>query len=91
MVNYFDRKRRSRRLLPMIDGLLDFIRAPGESVLDEVLKAEMSGQLRTVIAGLPPKQRMLVVLRSSQICLMKRSAKILGVCGNGRFKVESRP
>ena len=62
----FDQKRKTRRLIPLIGEFLEAVRAPGASVLDDVMRAEMSCRLRSVVERLPPKQRMLIVLRYTQ-------------------------
>jgi RNA polymerase sigma-70 factor, ECF subfamily len=73
----FDQKRRTRRLLPLISEFLDALRVPGASALDEVMRAEMSSRLRSVVARLPPDQRMLVVLRYTQGLSYEELAEIL--------------
>lgn len=78
----FDQKRRVRRLMPLLDELLAALRAPDESILDEVLRSEMSGHVSTVVASLPPEQRMVVVLRYTQNLSYDEIAGILG-CSNG--------
>src|ERR1700683_2277578 len=54
----FDQKRRTRRLTPLLDGILDAMRTPDVSVLDEVLRSEMSAYVKSVVDGLPDNQRM---------------------------------
>jgi len=61
-----DQKRRGRRLLPLVDELLDLVRASGEGVLHQLLRAELSERVRSVVGGLPPEQRMVIVLRYTQ-------------------------
>jgi RNA polymerase sigma-70 factor (ECF subfamily) len=74
----FDQKRKTRRLMPMVDGFLDLLRAPGGSALDEVLRAEMSAHIRSVVESLPPDQRMVIVLRYTQGLSYEEIAGILG-------------
>jgi RNA polymerase sigma-70 factor (ECF subfamily) len=62
----FDHKRKTRRFLPLLAGVFDLLRAPGASALDQVMRAEMSGRVRTAVDGLPPEQRMVIVLRYTQ-------------------------
>lgn len=62
----FDHKRRTRRFLPLIAGVFDLLRAPGATALEDVMREEMSGCVRTVVDGLPPEQRMVIVLRYTQ-------------------------
>jgi RNA polymerase sigma-70 factor (ECF subfamily) len=74
----FDEKRKTRRLTPLVDGFLDFFAAPGASALDEVLKAEMSAHVRSVVETLPPDQRMVIVLRYTEGLSYEEIAAILG-------------
>lgn len=80
----FDHKRKTRRLVPLegllnvTSGLLDLIRAPARSALDDVLRQEMSEHLRTVVDGLAPEQRMIVVLRYTQGLSYEEIAEVLG-------------
>ncbi|MES1260179.1 MAG: sigma-70 family RNA polymerase sigma factor [Acidobacteriota bacterium] len=74
----FDQKRKTRRLMPMVDGFLDLLHAPGGSALDEVLRAEMSAHIRAVVETLPPDQRMVIVLRYTQGLSYEEIAGILG-------------
>jgi RNA polymerase sigma-70 factor (ECF subfamily) len=78
----FDQKRRTRRLIPLLDGVLDVLRTPNVSVLDEVLRSEMSTHVREVVDGLAPDQRMVVVLRYTQGLSYDEIAAILG-CAPG--------
>ena len=78
----FDQKRRTRRLIPLLDGVLDVLRTPDVSVLDEVLRSEMSTHVREVVDSLAPDQRMVVVLRYTQGLSYDEIAAILG-CATG--------
>jgi RNA polymerase sigma-70 factor (ECF subfamily) len=78
----FDQKRRARRMMPLIDEFLEALRAPGESVLDEVVRAERGSRVRSVVASLPPEQRMVIVLRYTQGLSYEEIAAILG-CSTG--------
>lgn len=78
----FDQKRRARRLMPLLDELLAAVRAPDASILDEVLRSEMSAHVSAVVATLPPEQRMVVVLRYTQNLSYDEIGEILG-CSNG--------
>jgi RNA polymerase sigma-70 factor (ECF subfamily) len=78
----FDHKRKTRRLKPMMDELLDALRAPGQSALDEILRSELSGRVRSAVAGLPPEQRIVIVLRYTQGLSYDEIAEILG-CSTG--------
>ena len=74
----FDQKRKTRRLTPLIDAFLDLVQAPGASVLDEVMRSEMSGHLRTVIADLTPENRILIVLRYTQGLSYDELGEVMG-------------
>jgi RNA polymerase sigma-70 factor (ECF subfamily) len=78
----FDQKRRTRRLMPLMDGLLDALQAPGRSALDEMLRSELSGRVQSAVAGLPPEQRIVIVLRYTQGLSYDEIAEILG-CSTG--------
>ena len=78
----FDQKRRTRRLTPLLDGILDVLRTPNLSVLDEVLRTEMSTYVRSVVDSLPAKQKMVVVLRYTQGLSYEEIAGIVG-CSAG--------
>jgi RNA polymerase sigma-70 factor (ECF subfamily) len=78
----FDQKRKTRRLMPLLDELLAVMRTPDESILDEVLRAEVSAHVSSVVASLPPDQRMVIVLRYTQGLSYDQIAEIMG-CSNG--------
>jgi RNA polymerase sigma-70 factor (ECF subfamily) len=78
----FDQKRKTSRLMPLADELLDVLRAPGASALDEVVREEMSHRVRSVVESLPPEQRMVIVLRYTQGLSYEAIAGILG-CSAG--------
>ena len=77
-----DHRRSSRRLQPLVDGFLDFFRAPKESALDGLLKDEMRQQVQQVVAKLPPDQRMVVILRYTEGLQYEEIAAALG-CSKG--------
>lgn len=74
----FDQKRRVRRLMPLVDGLVDALQAPGESAFDEIVRSELSSQVRSAVGSLPAEQRMVVVLRYTQGLSYDKIADILG-------------
>lgn len=78
----FDLKRRTRRVMPLLDELLAALRSPDESILDELFRSEMSAHVGSVVASLPPDQRMVVVLRYTQNLSYDEIAGILG-CSSG--------
>ncbi|PWU05031.1 MAG: RNA polymerase subunit sigma-24 [Terriglobia bacterium] len=61
-----DKKRRGRRLLPLVDDLLSAIQASGEGVLHKLMRAELSERVRAVVGQLPPDHRIVIVLRYTQ-------------------------
>ena len=78
----FDHKRRPHSLMPLFDGLRSVLRTPSASALDEMLRNETSVQLKSVIASLPPDQRMVIVLRYTQGLSYDEIAEIMG-CSAG--------
>jgi RNA polymerase sigma-70 factor (ECF subfamily) len=77
-----DQKRRTRRLIPLVDGLLDALQSPGASALDEVVRSELTSRLRSAVARLPAEQRIVIVLRYTQGLSYDEIAEILG-CSTG--------
>jgi RNA polymerase sigma-70 factor (ECF subfamily) len=77
-----DQKRRSRRLAPMAEGLLEALRWPGRSAMDEMLRSETSSRVQAAVGGLPPEQKMVVVLRYTQGLSYDEIAEALG-CSAG--------
>ena len=78
----FDQKRKTRRLAPLLDAVMDVMHAPDVSALDEVLRDEMSTHVRAVVDGLAPEQRMVIVLRYTQGLSYDAIAEIVG-CSAG--------
>jgi RNA polymerase sigma-70 factor (ECF subfamily) len=78
----FDHKRKASRMMPLVDGLLSVLRAPSANALDEIMRTETSGQLRSIVAALPPEQRMVIVLRYTQDLSYEEIAEIMG-CSAG--------
>src|SRR5579872_6833533 len=58
-----DHHRRSRRLLPIVNHLIDLIRNTGESILHQLLRTEFEENVQQAIQTLVPEQRIVVVLR----------------------------
>jgi RNA polymerase sigma-70 factor (ECF subfamily) len=58
-----DDQRRGRRMTPFLDGLLDAVCAPVESVLHKLMRAETEQRVQDVVARLGPEHRMVIVLR----------------------------
>jgi len=77
-----DRKRRTRRLIPLVGEMMDVLRASGESVLDRLLRAELSGRVQSAVKSLPPEQRIVIVLRYTQGLSYEEIAEVLA-CSPG--------
>jgi RNA polymerase sigma-70 factor (ECF subfamily) len=77
-----DHQRRGRRLMPFLNGLLDIVSAPAASVLQELLRAEMTKDVQRIVGTLPPEQRIVVVLRYTEGLAYDQIAEILG-CSAG--------
>ena len=77
-----DHRRRGRRLLPFLDSLMDAVRAPGESVLSKLMRAELERDVQRMVGGLPAEQRMVVVLRYTEGLSYDEIAEIMG-CSSG--------
>lgn len=74
-----DRKRKTRRLLPLFDEVLSVLQAPDLSAFDKIARAELSAKLQTILADLPDEQRILLVLRYTQALAYDEIGRILGV------------
>jgi RNA polymerase sigma-70 factor (ECF subfamily) len=77
-----DQKRRTRKLLPLLDDLLGALRFSGESVLHTLLRAELSDRVQAGVASLPPEQRIVIVLRYTEGLSYEEIADALG-CSMG--------
>ena len=75
----FDYRRRVKRLLPAMESLLDLVRSPGRTPLDQALGNERSSLLRDAVAKLDPDHRIVVVLRYSAGLSYEEIAGILAV------------
>jgi RNA polymerase sigma-70 factor (ECF subfamily) len=72
-----DHLRRGRRWMPILENLLDAVRAPRETVLHDMMRSEVRDQVQRGIATLPPEQRMVVVLRYTEGLSYDQIAEIL--------------
>lgn len=77
-----DHQRRSHRLFAAARDLLDSLYPPRETVLHELLRAEMQTRIQRVVGSLPPDQRIVVVLRYTEGLSYEEIAEILG-CAPG--------
>jgi RNA polymerase sigma-70 factor (ECF subfamily) len=69
-------------MAPFLDGLLDAVRAPAESVLHNLMRAETEQRVQDVVARLAPEHRIVIVLRYTEGLSYDEIAKILG-CSPG--------
>lgn len=74
-----DDQRRSRRMTPFLDGLIEAVCAPAESVLHALMRTETEQRVREVVARLAPEHRMVIVLRYTEGLSYEEIAKILNV------------
>jgi RNA polymerase sigma-70 factor, ECF subfamily len=77
-----DDQRRGRRLTPFLDGLMDAVCAPAESVLHKLMRAETEQRVQEVVARLAPEHRIVIVLRYTEGLSYEEIASILG-CSPG--------
>ncbi|HTS26901.1 MAG TPA: sigma-70 family RNA polymerase sigma factor [Bryobacteraceae bacterium] len=76
-----DHKRKYRRLIPMADEVLTSLRSSGDS-LAEVLRAELSGLIRTAVDRLAPDLRIAIILRYTEGLSYAEISEVLG-CSPG--------
>jgi RNA polymerase sigma-70 factor (ECF subfamily) len=72
-----DHKRRSWRILPMADEVLEVLRAPGDA-LQALLRYEMSERVQRAVEKLPAEQRIVVVLRYTEGLAYEEIAEVVG-------------
>jgi RNA polymerase sigma-70 factor (ECF subfamily) len=77
-----DQQRRLRRLTPLIEEFLNVFRTPRETVLHDMVRAEVQKNVQHAVGNLPPEQRMVVVLRYTEGLSYEDIAEILG-CSAG--------
>lgn len=77
-----DHQRRGRRMLPFLGELVEAVRAPGETVLHRLMRAEVEDDVQRIVARLAPEQRVVVVLRYTEGLSYEQIAQILG-CSPG--------
>jgi RNA polymerase sigma-70 factor, ECF subfamily len=78
----FDHKRKTLRLKPLVDDLLELLQSPGESTLDAIMRSDLSSRVRSAVGALPAEQRMAIVLRYTQGLSYEEIGEILG-CSTG--------
>jgi RNA polymerase sigma-70 factor, ECF subfamily len=74
-----DHRRRGRRLMPFLDGLIDAVRSPAESILHKLMRAEVELDVRRVVSRLRPDQRMVVILRYTEGMPYDQIAELMGI------------
>ena len=77
-----DDQRRGRRMTPFLDGLIDAVCAPAESVLHQLLRTETEQRVQEVVARLAPEHRIVIVLRYTEGLSYDEIANIVG-CSPG--------
>jgi len=73
-----DQKRRKRRFIPCLERFFQTLQSSGESVLQKLLRQELSGQVGAAVAKLIPEQRIVVVLRYTEGLSYAEIAEALG-------------
>lgn len=76
-----DDKRRDRRLVRVVEGLLDF-RWVSSEPLDGLLRGELEKDIQMAIGRLPEDQRIVIVLRYTEGLSYEEIAQVLG-CSSG--------
>ncbi len=77
-----DHRRRGRRLMLLVKGLLNGLPSAKESAYEELLRSEVQEQVRRGIGRLRPEMRMVVALRYTEGLGYEQIAEILG-CSTG--------
>jgi len=77
-----DDQRRGRRMAPFLDGLIEAVCAPAESVLHTLMRAEKEKRVQDVVAKLAPEHRVVIVLRYTEGLSYDEIASIVG-CSPG--------
>jgi RNA polymerase sigma-70 factor, ECF subfamily len=77
-----DDKRRNRRLVAVMEDLLDVVCASRETALQDLLRAESQKHVQHALEKLPRDQRMVIVLRYTEGLSYNEIAEILG-CSAG--------
>ncbi len=73
-----DRKRKDKRLLPLVDDFSASLRWSGRNPSDEFLRAEVHECVQSAVQNLPPDLRMVVVLRYTEGLAYEEIAEVLG-------------
>jgi RNA polymerase sigma-70 factor (ECF subfamily) len=78
----FDRKRKDRRLLPLLDEWAATLFAKEASATEELLRNEVAASVRSAVEKLPQDLRMVIVLRYTEGLAYEEIAEALG-CSPG--------
>ena len=77
-----DHQRRKRKLTPLIGNVVEFLRAPAENALHNLLRSEIERDVQSGVDKLSAEQRIVVVLRYTEGLSYDQIAQILG-CSPG--------
>jgi RNA polymerase sigma-70 factor, ECF subfamily len=72
-----DYKRRGRKLVTVVEGLVDFVWTSSESTLENLLRNEIEEHVQVAIGRLPKDQRIVVILRYTEGLSYEEIAQIL--------------
>src|ERR1700733_6062283 len=77
-----DHQRRGRKLMPIMEDLLDVFSVSRKTVLNELVREEVQKNVQDVVGKLPPDQRMVVILRYTEELSYKEIADVMH-CSRG--------
>ena len=77
-----DRRRKDRRLLPLVDEWAATLLAKESSPSEELLKSEVASTVRAAVERLAPELRMVIVLRYTEGLAYEEIAEVMG-CSPG--------
>jgi len=77
-----DDQRRGRRMAPFLDGLMDAVCGPAESVLHKLMRTETEQRVQAVVAKLAPEHKIVIVLRYTEGLSYDEIARVVG-CSPG--------
>jgi RNA polymerase sigma-70 factor, ECF subfamily len=77
-----DHQRRRRRLMPIVEQLIDSVWATRDTVLTDMLRVELEQSVQQVVGQLVPEQRIVVILRYTEGLSYEDIAEVVG-CSKG--------
>jgi RNA polymerase sigma-70 factor, ECF subfamily len=77
-----DHQRRGRKLMPIVEDLLDVFSISRRTVLHELVREEVQKNVQEVVGKLPPDQRMVVILRYTEDLSYEEIADVMH-CSRG--------